>query len=235
VHLPEGILSAPVLIGGAAAAGGGVLWGLRTVRDDRVPVVALLAATFFVASLIHVPVGVGSVHLILNGLAGVLLGWGVFPALAVGLLLQAVLFGHGGLTVLGVNTAVMALPALAVASLLRPLLIRRRWGFAAGFLAGALAAGGSACLMAAALALSGRTWLAPAAAALIVHLPIMAVEGVITGTVVAFLQKVRPEMLDWRTAGAGGGFEVMHENDGQGPAADGGRGAPADGGLRGRP
>jgi cobalt/nickel transport system permease protein len=44
----------------------------------------VLSATFFVASLIHVPVGPSSVHLIMSGLAGLVLGWTAFPALFVG-------------------------------------------------------------------------------------------------------------------------------------------------------
>ena len=38
----------------------------------------LLGAAFFVASLIHVPIGFSSAHLILNGLLGVVLGWAAF-------------------------------------------------------------------------------------------------------------------------------------------------------------
>src|SRR5207237_811806 len=44
----------------------------------------------------------------------------------VGLALQAILFGHGGFTTLGVNTCVMALPAL-IAGQLFVLLHRRGW------------------------------------------------------------------------------------------------------------
>ncbi|WVM89838.1 energy-coupling factor ABC transporter permease [Halopseudomonas pachastrellae] len=72
------------------------------------PLAALLGAAFMVASTLHMPVGVGSVHLILNGLAGLLLGWAVFPLFFVALLLQAALFSFGGFTVLGANLLIMA-------------------------------------------------------------------------------------------------------------------------------
>jgi cobalt/nickel transport system permease protein len=39
-----------------------------------------------VASLIHVPIGPSNAHLILNGLVGLLLGWGAFPAILVALI-----------------------------------------------------------------------------------------------------------------------------------------------------
>ena len=56
--------------------------------DFAIPRIALMTAAFFVASLIHVPIGPTSVHLLLNGLVGVLLGWRSALAIAVGLLLH---------------------------------------------------------------------------------------------------------------------------------------------------
>src|SRR5207302_7243319 len=63
-------------------------------------------------SLIHIRVGPTSIHLLLTGLVGVLLGPRAPLAIFVGLLLQAFLIGHGGYYTLGVNTCVMTLPAL---------------------------------------------------------------------------------------------------------------------------
>ena len=112
MHISEGILSAPVLISGVALTAAGTAIGLKKLDYDRIMSVAILAATFFVASLIHVPLGPGSVHLVLNGLLGVVLGWASFPAILTALLLQAIFFQYGGLVVLGVNTFNMAAPAL---------------------------------------------------------------------------------------------------------------------------
>ena len=117
----------------------------------------VLSATFFVASLVHVPVGPSSVHLIMNGLAGLVLGWAAFPALFVGLLLQAVFFGFGGVTVLGVNTVAIALPAVIWSGWL----CRRGVLTANGTTAavwGAIAGGGAIALTGAvvALALAGE-------------------------------------------------------------------------------
>ena len=86
-----------------------------SVRDEEIPRIALMTAAFFVASLIHVPIGPTSVHLLLNGLLGVIVGRRAPLAVLLGLTLQAVLFGHGGFTTIGVNTCVMALPALGAA------------------------------------------------------------------------------------------------------------------------
>ena len=119
MHIADGILSGPVLLGGAALAAGGVALGLRKLDYERVPQVAVLSSVFFVSSLIHAPVGPASMHLVLNGLTGVILGWAAFPAILVALFLQAVLFGYGGLTALGVNTLNMALPAVVCYYLFR--------------------------------------------------------------------------------------------------------------------
>jgi cobalt/nickel transport system permease protein len=121
VHISDGILAAPWWLGGFVLAAV-LLWiAAYRLRDEEVPRIALLTAAVFIASSIHVRLGPSSVHLLLNGLAGVLLGWRVSLAIAVGLLLQAVLIGHGGYYALGVNTCVLTLPALACGLLFRRL------------------------------------------------------------------------------------------------------------------
>ena len=94
MHISEGILSAPILAGGAVLTTVGTAIGLKKMDYDRIMSVSLLSATFFVASLIHVPLGPGSVHLLLGGLLGLILGWGAFPAIVVALALQALFFQY---------------------------------------------------------------------------------------------------------------------------------------------
>ncbi len=118
MHIPEGFLSGTpggigVLAAGAAVAATGTAIGLRKIDYEQMPRVAMLSAAFFVASLVHVPLGGTSVHLVLNGLVGLILGWAAFPAILIALFLQAVFFGFGGVTTLGLNTVTMALPAVA--------------------------------------------------------------------------------------------------------------------------
>lgn len=198
MHIAEGVLSAPVLFAGSALAAAGVGLGLRRIPESRVPFAGLLCAMFFLASLIHLPVGISSVHLVLNGLCGILLGWGAFPVLAVALLLQALLFGFGGLSALGVNTLVMATPAVICGALYR-LAARHgapgvsRW-LAAAAGAGAVALG--VILMVSALWLSGgHRYLPLMGLVLLAHLPVMLVEALVTGAIVSALQRVRPELL----------------------------------------
>lgn len=196
MHISEGVLSAQVLVGGGLLGAIGTAIGLKKLDYDKVMSASIMSATFFVASLIHVPIGPANAHLILNGLLGVILGWAAFPAILTGLLLQAVLFQYGGLTVLCLNTFNMAAPAVLCWYLFGSIL--RSGGprtFAGAFLCGSLAVFLSTVLTAGSLALSGEAFVAPAKALAIGHLPIMVIEGIVTGFAYTFLAKVKPEVL----------------------------------------
>jgi cobalt/nickel transport system permease protein len=196
-HIPDGVLSAPVLVAGALVSGGLVAWGLRRLDYERLPQAAVLSAAFFVASLLNVPVGPGSVHLLLNGLMGLLLGWTAVPALLVALVLQAAFFGFGGVLVLGVNLANLAVPALVCAFGLGPLLpgaAPRAW-FRIGAAAGATGVLLTGVLVALSLALSGKELLPAASVIALGYLPLAVVEALISGAVVAFLGRVDPASL----------------------------------------
>ena len=157
----------------------------------------MLSATFFVASLIHVPLGGTSVHLVLNGLVGLILGWAAFPALLIALGLQAVFFGFGGPLTLGLNTTAMAVPAVVSYYLFQRLARAERDGVAvvAGFTAGMFAMLLSATLVSLALLAAGQHFAVVSKLVVAAHLPVAVVEGLVTASVVAFVRKVRPELL----------------------------------------
>ncbi|MEK7793539.1 MAG: energy-coupling factor ABC transporter permease, partial [Candidatus Hydrogenedentota bacterium] len=96
MHIQDGILPLPVIVAGSIGAAAAVGVGLARMSEREMVKVAVLSSSLFVASQIHITFGAASVHLILNGLSGLLLGWSIYPALAVALLLQAILFSHGG-------------------------------------------------------------------------------------------------------------------------------------------
>jgi len=196
MHISEGVLSGPVLVSGAALAVTGVSIGLKRLDYDKMPLTAILAAAFFVASLVHVPVGPANVHLILNGLLGILLGWSVFPAIMIALVLQVVFFQFGGITTLGVNTVVMALPALCVYYCVH-LIWREKPSLMlpAAFLGGFFSVFLSSILLYAALMFTQDAFSEVAATVVIAHLPLMVIEGIITVFCIAFLKKVQPSVL----------------------------------------
>lgn len=197
MHIVDGALANPVVIGSAILAIGGMARGLKDLDMERIPAAGVLSAAFFVAALIHVPIGPSSAHLLLNGVAGLVLGWAAFPAIFVGLLLQASFFGFGGITVLGVNTLAIALPAVMVHYLCRNGARSGRTSVAAlwGGLAGGLAVGMSAVLVAVALALSGEHFVVVAKLVILAHLPIMLVEAMLCAAAVALIRQVKPELL----------------------------------------
>ena len=196
MHISEGVLSAPVLISGGALAAAGTAIGLKKLDYDRIAQAGMLSAAFFVASLIHVPVGPANAHLILNGLVGLLLGWAAFPAILVALVLQAILFQFGGITALGVNTMIMALPAVLCYIVCSPFLHKKSAlalpaAFACGFLSVLL----SALVLGLALVFTEENFLEVSAIVIVAHIPVMIMEGIVTALCVAFLKKVQPTML----------------------------------------
>ena len=173
---------------------------VRKMRMEDVPRISVVTAVFFVASLIHIPIGPTSVHLILNGLAGVILGWSAFVSIFFGLILQSILLQHGGITAIGVNACMMGLPAFAAYGIFRArLLTRFRHREAAfGAIAGAAAVLMAAMLLALALVMTGEEFLSIAKLAVVAHIPIMIVEGIVVGFCAAFLARVKPEILGGR-------------------------------------
>jgi cobalt/nickel transport system permease protein len=198
MHLPDGLVPLPVLAGGTAIAVGALARGLRDLTPDKLPAAAMTTTVLFVASLLHIPIGPVQWHLVLNGLAGLLLGWAVFPALLVALTLQAVLFGYGGLTVLGLNTLIMAAPGLLVHRLIRRPLARAtspRLTLILGAAAGSLGIACAVALLALVLLSAGRSFTTLAGAVAVANLPLLAIEAAVTAAAVGFLARVRPELL----------------------------------------
>lgn len=198
-HIPDGVLSVPVLAAGAALSLPALAYACRRLTAERIPTVAVFTAVFFVASLVHFPVGPASVHLILGGLTGVMLGMAALPAVTVGLLLQAVLFGFGGIAVLGVNIVTIGTPAVLCGLVFRAAARHfKERPQRLALVGGACGAGGvalTALLVAAALALSGEEYHLAAQLLVVSHLPVMGIEAVFTAAAVGFLLKLRPDLL----------------------------------------
>jgi cobalt/nickel transport system permease protein len=152
-----------------------------------------------VSSSIHVKVGATSIHLLLNALVGVVLGRRAPLAIAIGLVLQAVLLAHGGVTTLGVNATVIAVPALLARAMFRALAgpepspRRAAW---AGGVTGWLTVLLTAALNAAVLILGGvEDWTIIAAPQFAIYVVLGVVEGLVLGVTAGFLVRVKPELL----------------------------------------
>lgn len=197
MHISEGVLSSPVLVSGMVLAAAGTAVGLKKLDYDHIVKAGMLSAAFFVASLIHVPIGPSNAHLVLNGIMGLLLGWAAFPAILVALILQAVLFQFGGITTLGVNTIIMALPAVVCHYAFGPLIHKNKSvAMAAAFACGAVAVLLGSILVGLALVFTEENFLKVSAVVIAAHLPVMIIEGIVTALCLAFLKKVQPELLN---------------------------------------
>jgi cobalt/nickel transport system permease protein len=213
VHIPDGLLPAQIVAGGYAVTGLATWYCLRQINHQpeplaAIPKAALLTAAFFVASSLYIPFPPVSVHLILNGLLGVILGYLALPAILVGLFFQALMIGHGGLTTLGVNGVMMGIPALFAAAIFQLhqglaqfLPTRLALGIGA-FLGGSMGLA-LTVLMFIGLTLTtlptGLNQTVEAQAVFLLalgYVPLMVLEGTFTALLVLFLHRVKPQLLE---------------------------------------
>lgn len=203
VHIPDGVLS-PVALGlGLVLLLLLLAVGCYRLRDDEVAKTGVFTAILFVASLIHPPIPGTKVHLILNGLAGMLLGKRVGLAVVIALALQALLLSHGGLYALGVNCATIGLPGLLVALVFalikRSMQLQSRLSrlLTGGFLGG-LGLVSTLILYYLVLrfgAVSGEDLQLLATIAFVWHIPVIIIEVIFTALIFDFLYRIKPELL----------------------------------------
>ena len=214
MHVSDGLL--PPVVWGAGYVGAAALTvlSLRGLSDREVPRLALLTSVFFTASLLHVRLGGASVHLLLPGVIGMVAGRRAAIPVLIGVVLQSVLFAHGGLTTIGVNTLIMGLPAVLAGAVVRGWSARALPGRAdragaddarqrrpvAGASVVGFCAGAGAVLLALLLFLAfGLTadavFFAAIGVFVVAHLPLAVVEGVVAAATLNYLVQVKPEVL----------------------------------------
>jgi cobalt/nickel transport system permease protein len=221
MHIPDGYLSPQTCI--ATYALSVPLWAAassrlkKTLRSRQVPLLALSAAFCFVIMMFNIPVPGGTTgHAVGAVLVAVLLGpWAACVAVSVALIVQAFIFGDGGITCIGANCLNMAMimpfTGYAIYWLISgrsPLSSPLRWlGAAAGAYVGLNLSALSTALMFGIQPLfftdpSGRPLYAPYP--LNIAIPAVAaghllffgvIEALITGLVIASIQKTDPSLL----------------------------------------
>lgn len=81
-------------------------WARNELDDEKVPLIAVLAAGIFAIQAFNLPVGMGTTgHLVGGALAAIVLGspYAAVFVLTLVLLVQGVVFGDGGITTMGAN------------------------------------------------------------------------------------------------------------------------------------
>lgn len=203
-HIPDGFLSAPVLVGTAAASAGTVVAATRRrarFAERRAPLLGALTAFVFAVQMLNFPLGAGaSAHLLGGVLVAVMVGpWDGILVLFSVVLVQALLFQDGGIAALGANTLNLAVLGAGGGWLLY------RWAFilvgrSRQLLAVGIAAFFVAVLIggavAAELALSGAVPLMPALVAVGgSHVLVGLSEALITIGILRMVRRARPELL----------------------------------------
>ncbi len=245
MHIPDGYLSPSTCVAAYAAAA--PFWYVALQRVKRllhtrmVPLLAVCSAFSFVIMMFNLPLPGGTTgHAVGMGIISIVLGpWASIIAISIALLIQAVFFGDGGITTFGANSLNMAIVGSLVAYWTyrglagrAPLDSPRRVvaAAAAGYIAINVAALCAAIEFGIQPALfqdaTGAPLYAPyplsvaVPAMLLGHMTFAGLaELIISGGLVAYLQRAHPELLE-RSAP-----EV-------GPAGAAGRLAPVAGGWR---
>lgn len=198
MHLADGVLNLPTAVATYGITAGLLGYSIKNIKEEEMPRISLMTGAFFAVSLISIPVGPSSIHPFLGGLMGVILGRHAPLAFFVGLLLQAVLFQHGGLTTLGANTVMLALPALLVYRLFHGM--GKMDFFLKGALAGGLAVVGTVFILIITLLFSdqrfGDGFFSVVNLLIVGHLPLVVIEGLITGFALKLLHTAKPDLLE---------------------------------------
>jgi len=195
MHISEGVLKPEILIGGAVISLAFSAYAMKKLKNEEIPLVAVFSALFFIGSFIHIPVGPASIHLVLNGIIGAILGVRAFISISIALLLQGLLFGYGGISTLGINTLNMAFPALLAYGIfalnIKNIWLKKVQYFSVGF----ISVGLSALMLSLTLFLNTEALNLAAKVVFVSSLPIMLIEGFITLFAILFLRKVYPQIF----------------------------------------
>jgi cobalt/nickel transport system permease protein len=133
MHIPDGILSAPILATFGAASAATIAYSARKAEaataPNRIPLLGVLGAFVFAAQMVNFPVGPGaSGHLLGGALLAATIGpWAASITMTAILLIQALVFQDGGILALAANIFNMAVLGIWAAWL--PLQFFREAGY----------------------------------------------------------------------------------------------------------
>ena len=218
MHIPDGLMDPTVSAIGwvefLVVLGAVLLLAGNRVKEKNLPRVAVLSAGIFVAQMLNFPIGGGTTgHLVGGALFAIIAGPMVAViGMTVVLLIQALMFGDGGITALGLNALNMAviapLTGWGVYTLLKTMTEKGggRSSAASGFVVGAaawasvfVAAAACAAELAVSFAVSSGAYGIAATvsvpAMLGMHAVIGVGEGIITAGVLAYLWSVLPDAI----------------------------------------
>lgn len=195
MHISDGVISLEVAGTLGVLSVGLCAYSLKTMKNENIAIVASMSALFFIASFIHIPLGPTQIHLLLIGVIGLFLGSMSFISISIALLLQSILLGYGGLTSLGANIIIMALPAYLVYLINKAGLLKVFNEKIKFFLVGALGILFSTIFLCIILYLAKDEFLIASYSIFLANIPAMILEGIITLFLLLYIKKAIPKLL----------------------------------------
>lgn len=195
MHIADGVLTFEATAVITAVSSIAFYKAIKTLKEEEIPLTAVASAMFFIASFIHIPLGVTQIHLILLGVIGIFLGPCSFIAILIALLLQALLLGYGGVVSLGVNLFIMATPALIVFYINKTELFLKINEKIRFFLIGFLGAFFATLFLVSILYFSKEQYEWAAYTIFTVNIFTMIIEGFVSMFLLMFIKKTYPKIL----------------------------------------
>ncbi len=176
-------------------------WARREMTEEKIPLIAILAAGIFALQSFNLPVAMGtSGHLVGGALAAIILGspFAAVFILTLVLIVQGVLFADGGIVTMGANILNMGVIGGFVGYYgFRGMMAATKRVSLSAFVAAWLACLAPALAAAVELFAAGTFPLELGLLAMgLYHAVIGIVEGVITVVAIGLIMQVRPEVID---------------------------------------
>ena len=195
MHISDGVLGLETTLIVSAISLIALVKAVRELKNEDISLTSVASAMFFIASFIHIPFGVTQIHLILLGVIGILISWSSFVAIFVALLLQALLLGYGGISSLGVNLFIMAMPAVMVYYIYNTTFIKNLNDKIKFFLVGFLGTFFATVFLTLILYFSKEEYNYVAISVFGINIITMLIEGTISMFLLLFIKKVYPKIL----------------------------------------
>ena len=195
MHISDGVLGLETTLIVSVISLIALVKAVRELKNEDISLTSVASAMFFIASFIHIPFGVTQIHLILLGVIGILISWSSFVAIFVALLLQALLLGYGGISSLGVNLFIMAMPAVMVYYIYNTTFIKNLNDKIKFFLVGFLGTFFATVFLTLILYFSKEEYNYVAMSVFGINIITMLIEGTISMFLLLFIKKVYPKIL----------------------------------------
>ncbi len=173
-------------------------WARKNLDESKIVILAVIAAGIFALQAFNLPTGFGvSGHLVGGALAAIVLGspFAAIFILAIVLVIQALIFGDGGVLALGANIINMGAIAGFVGFYSYSFMKKKIPFAVSAGIAGWVACVVAACCCALEIALVGAVPIGVGLPTMFVyHAIIGVIEGIITGIVITLIFTVRPEL-----------------------------------------